>query len=96
MIFFIGASLSEPHINGTAVRELYMVRPSREIISSMEHKREILYCAFSCLGYGPYIRSSNLANFKFTPVQYCSIDDRVSYIPYCAVRTVLKAPRRRE
>ena len=29
----IGASLSEPHINGTAVRELYiiMVRRSREI-----------------------------------------------------------------
>ena len=49
---------------------------------SMEHKREILYCAFSCLGYGLYIRSSNLANFKFTPVLVlqCNIDDRASYI----------------
>ena len=52
---FIGASLSEPHINGTAVRELYiMVRPSREIISPAwlyGHKRDIFYYAFSCLGY---------------------------------------------
>ena len=30
------------------------------------HKREIFYCAFSCLGHGPYIRRSNLANCKFT------------------------------
>ena len=74
-----GASLSEPHINGTAMREFYiiiiiiiiMVCRSREIISPAwlyEHKREIFYCAFSCLGYGPYISSSNLANCKFTLV----------------------------
>ena len=30
------------------------------------HKREIFYCAFSCLGRGPYIPRSNLANCKFT------------------------------
>ena len=41
-----------------------MVRPSREIIYPVMpygHKREIFYCAFSCLGHGPYIRRSNLA-----------------------------------
>ena len=73
----IGASLSEPHINGTAVCEWYiiyysiMVRRSCEIISPAwlyECKREIFYCAFSCLGYGPYVRRSNLANCRFTLV----------------------------
>ena len=32
------------------------------------HKRETFYCAFSCLGHGPYIRRSDLANCKFTLV----------------------------
>ena len=32
------------------------------------HEREIFYCAFSCLGHGPYIRRSDLANCKFTLV----------------------------
>ena len=48
-----------------------MVRRSREIIYPVMlygHKREIFYCAFSCLGHGPYIRRSNLANCKFTLV----------------------------
>ena len=35
------------------------------------HKREIFYCAFSCPGYGPYIRCSNLVNCKFTLVPAC-------------------------
>ena len=75
-IQIFGASLSEPHINGTAVREFYiiiiiMVRRSRKIIYPVMlygHKRETFYCAFSCLGHrdGPYIRHSNLANCKFT------------------------------
>ena len=46
-----------------------MVRRSREIIYPVMlygHKREIFYCAFSCLGHGPYIRRSNLAYCKFT------------------------------
>ena len=45
-----------------------MVRRSREIIYPVMlygHKREIFYCAFSCLEHGPYIRRSNLANCKF-------------------------------
>ena len=48
---------------------IIMVRPSREIIYPVMlygHKRETFYCAFSCLGHGPYIRRSNLANCKFT------------------------------
>ena len=49
-----------------------MVRPSREIyicpVWLYGYKREIFYCAFSCLGYAPYIRHSNLANCKFTLV----------------------------
>ena len=48
---------------------IIMVRRSREIIYPVMlygHKREIFYCAFSCLGHGPYIRRSNLANCKFT------------------------------
>ena len=75
--YIIGASLSEPHINGTAMREFYiiiiiiiiMVRRSREIIYPVMlygYKCETFYCAFSCLGHGPYIRRSNLANCKFT------------------------------
>ena len=75
----IGASLSEPHMNGTAMREFYiilyiiiiMVRPSREIIFPAwlyGHKREVFYCAFSCNGHRPYVRRSNLANCKFTLV----------------------------
>ena len=38
-----------------------------------EYKHEIFYCAFSCLGYGPYICCSNVANCKFT------LGDRASY-----------------
>ena len=49
-----------------------MVRRSREIYAQHAwlygHKREIFYCAFSCLGYAPYIRRSNLVNCKFTLV----------------------------
>ena len=67
----IGASLSEPHINGTAMREFciiyyyYGASVTRNIMCPAwfyGHKREIFYCAFSCLGYRPYIRRSNLAN----------------------------------
>ena len=63
-----------PHKRFFNVRCLYiyvyiMVRRSREIISLAwlyGHKREILYCAFSCLTwtYGPYMCHSNLANCK--------------------------------
>ena len=65
-----------------------MVRRSREIIYPVmlyRHKREIFYCAFSCLGHGPYIRRSNLANCKFTL-------DQASYrtAPY---RSKQKAPK---
>ena len=49
----IGASLSEPHINGTSMRELYIYIlwyvGHVGIIASYGHKREIVYCAFSCL-----------------------------------------------
>ena len=80
----IGASLSEPHINGTAVRELYIyyyyyyyyygTSVTRNIcpVWLYGYKREIFYCAFSCLGYAPYIRRSNLVNCKFTLVPACS------------------------
>ena len=75
IIIIIGASLSEPHINGTAVRELYIIiyygtSVTRNYIPSdlYGHKRETFYCAFSCLGHGPYIRRSDLANCKFTLV----------------------------
>ena len=81
----IGASLSEPHINGTAVRELYIIlyyyyyyyygtSVTRNIcpVWLYGYKREIFYCAFSCLGYAPYIRRSNLVNCKFTLVPACS------------------------
>ena len=72
----IGASLSEPHINGTAVREFYIIyyyygtSVTRNICPAWlcGHKRKIFYCAFSCLGYGPYTHRSNLANCKFTLV----------------------------
>ena len=73
----IGASLSEPHINGIAMHEFYIIyyyygtSVTRNIICPAwfyGHKREIFYCAFSCLGYRPYIRHSNLANCKFTLV----------------------------
>ena len=46
-----------------------MVRRSHEIIYPAwlyEHKREIFYCEFSCLGHGPYVRCSNLANCIYT------------------------------
>ena len=47
-----------------------MVCQSREIIlypaMLYGHKPEACYCAFSCLGHGPYIRRSNLAKYKFT------------------------------
>ena len=46
MASLIGASLSEPHINGTSMREWYVGHP---IIASYGHKREIVYCAVSCL-----------------------------------------------
>ena len=92
----IGASLSEPHINGTAMREFYiiiMVRPLREIIYPIYpamlygHKREIFYCAFSYLGHG----HSNLANCKFTLVL-------VSYVATVLRRTEVsrRLQRRRE
>ena len=63
-----------PHKRYSCARIVYiyiMVRRSREIIYPVMlygHKREIFYCAFSCLGHGPYIRRSNLANCncKFT------------------------------
>ena len=73
---FIGASLSEPHINGTAMREFYIIyyyyyygtSVTRNYIPSdlYGHKRETFYCAFSCLGHRPYTRRSDLANCKFT------------------------------
>ena len=55
------------------VRELYMVRRSREILCPAwlyGHERDIFYYAFSCLGHGPYVRCSiaNLANCRFTLV----------------------------
>ena len=64
LTYIIGVSLSEPHINGTALREIYvylyvcmyvcmyicMVRPSRSVYTM---------CAYS-----------NLVNCKFTLVQY--------------------------
>ena len=57
-----------------------MVRRSREIISPAwlyGHKRKIFYYAFSCLGYGPYIRSTNVANSNLHQCLYCDIDDLV-------------------
>ena len=60
------------------VRELYMVRRSREILCPAwlyGHERDIFYYAFSCLGHGPYVRCSiaNLANCRFTLVLlHCS------------------------
>ena len=47
---------------------IIMVRRSREIYAQLwlyGHKRKVFYSAFSCLGYGPYVRRSNLANCKF-------------------------------
>ena len=67
-----------------------MVRRSREIIYPVMlygHKREIFYCAFSCLEHGPYIRCSNLANCKFTLELYCI--DQAS----CHTRSKQKAPK---
>ena len=63
-------SVSEPHINGTSVREfciIIMVRRSREIICPAwlyGHKRKIFYCAFLCHGHRLYVhvRGSNLVN----------------------------------
>ena len=52
----IGASLSEPHINGTSMRELYIYIYYGTSVtqgSTYGHKREIVYCAFSCLGHAP-------------------------------------------
>ena len=74
----IGASLSEPHIDEMNARNPYIIiiiimygtSVTRNYIPSdlYGHKREIFYCAFSCLGHGPYIRRSDLANCKFTLV----------------------------
>ena len=71
----IGASLSEPHIDEVNARNPYIIimygtSVTRNYIPSdlYGHKREIFYCAFSCLGHGPYIRRSDLANCKFTLV----------------------------
>ena len=71
LVIIIGASLSEPHINGTAMREFYIIYYGTSVTRNYNipsdlygHKREIFYCAFSCLGYRPYIRRSNLANCK--------------------------------
>ena len=79
MYDIIGASLSEPHIDEVNARNPYIIiiiimygstSVTRNYIPSdlYGHKREIFYCAFSCLGHGPYIRRSDLANCKFTLV----------------------------
>ena len=60
-ITIIGASLSEPHINGTAVREFYI------IIYYYGTSVTRNYISIDAL-YGPYISRSNLANCKFTLV----------------------------
>ena len=56
----IGASLSEPHINGTAVREFYILlwyvghaKYMPRTLWLYGHKPEVFLCAFSCLGYWP-------------------------------------------
>ena len=49
IIIIIGVNLSEPHINGTAVREMYAQYGSMDIA-----KCKIFYCAFSYLGHRPY------------------------------------------
>ena len=46
IIVIIGASLSEPHINGTAVRKIYA-----HAVWLYGHKLKIFYCAFSFLGH---------------------------------------------
>ena len=69
----IGASLSEPHINGTAMRKLYiMVRRSREIYAqhnSMDISAKYSIAHSHALVHRPYIRCSNLTNCRFTLVQ---------------------------
>ena len=59
---YVGLAQARPNY-GTSVTRNYNI-PS----DLYGHKREIFYCAFSCLGYGPYIHRSNLANCKFTLV----------------------------
>ena len=93
-LVIIGASLSEPHINGTAVRELYIyyyygTSVTRNICPAWlyGHKREIFYCAFSCLGYAPYICCSNLVNCKFTLVPACICIDQLATIGIKLYRT---------
>ena len=92
----IGASLSEPHINGTAMREFYIIyygtSVTRNYIPSdlYGHKREMFYCAFSCLGHGPYIRRSDLANCKFTLVLVLIKQASYRTAPY---RSKQKAPK---
>ena len=94
----IGASLSEPHINGTSMRELYVyiyiygTSVTQAIIASYGRKREIVYCAFSCLTLqAVYICHSNLANCKFTLVFLIS---RRSYREVLIVR--LQSRRKRD
>ena len=98
----IGASLSEPHINGTAMRELYIyiyygTSVTRNICPAWlyGHKRKIFYRAFSFLGYGPYIRCSNLANCKFILMPAC-IDQLASYHWHQAMPYRAGLQRRRE
>ena len=58
---YVGLAQARPNY-GTSVTRNYI--PS----DLYGHKREIFYCAFSCLGHGPYTRRSDLANCKFTLV----------------------------
>ena len=46
----IGASLSEPHIDGTSMRELYMVVRVRSVRRYVGHSRAALYiqCSILC------------------------------------------------
>ena len=65
----IGASLSEPHINGTAVRELYiiMVRRSREIYAqhgSMDISAKYSIAHSHALAHRPYVRCSDFSKLQ--------------------------------
>ena len=69
----IGASQSEPQINGTAVHELhiyyfYGTSVTRNMCPAWlcGHRREIFYYTFSFLGHGLCVHCSNLANCRFT------------------------------
>ena len=75
----IGASLSEPHINGSAVRELYIyyyycyygTSVTRNIyaqLGSMDISAKYSIAHSRALAHGLYVRCSNLANCRFTLV----------------------------